>query len=92
MLFDVLITYCQNLYPRSCSLIKSVTKDASTAHPSDMSVIRGQNSGRDCIFFWHSNRPTEKKVLTMCILKAVYIRIEYNLSDSTMQLLNIVHV
>lgn len=42
--------------------------------------------------FEPANRSIEKKVLTMCILKAVYISVEYNLSDLSMQLLDIIHV
>ena len=57
-----------------------------------MSVMRSQTSGHNSIIFGPANRSTEKEVLTMCVLKAVYISIEYNLSDLSLQLLNVIHV
>ena len=54
--------------------------------------MRSQTSGHNSIIFGPANRSTEKEVLTMCVLKAVYISIEYNLSDLSLQLLNVIHV
>ena len=57
-----------------------------------MSVTRGQTSRRNSIIYEAATRSIEEKVLTMCILKAVYISVEYNLSDLSMQLLDVIHV
>ena len=57
-----------------------------------MSVMGGQTSGHQSIMFRPANRSIEKEVLTMRVLKAVYISIEYNLSDLSLQLLNVIHV